>query len=393
MVAARSQRSRSRRLRNWLAAPILLLSLAFVLGAASHSDVQNSASSSGWASNWHRTSGAPAGLTYVGSARCAECHRSIANIQAGTDMALAATVPNQTYPGGTSALTFRDGPYELQMARQKDAVVYSVTDGKTTLSVPLLWSFGRGYAGQTYIFQHDGTYYESRLSYYSDLKGLDITMGHSRQAPQSLLAALGRPLASGEVSKCFSCHTSEDLFESKLDLSRVHPGITCENCHGPGSEHVQAMKNPGATSLDTAAIFNPGSLAPADLNDFCGTCHRSTHDVLAANIKDIRNIRFQPYRLENSPCYDPSDKRITCIACHDPHANLDRSAASYDAKCLACHANRGEVRTSMQTAPACPRQTKECVTCHMTKRLLPGTHHEFTDHYIRVSQPGEPYPG
>jgi hypothetical protein len=110
-------------------------------------------------------------------------------------------------------------------------------------------------------------------------------------------------------------------------------------------------------------------------------------------VRDIRNIRFQPYRLENSRCYNPSDNRITCIACHDPHRNLITTSISYDSKCLACHRNKGERYTSLQMAPGCPRETHKCVSCHMPKLTLLGAHHAFTDHYIRVYFPVQPYPG
>ena len=32
----------------------------------------------------------------------------------------------------------------------------------------------------------------------------------------------------------------------------------------------------------------------------------------------VANVRFQPYRLISSKCYDAEDSRIRCTACHDP---------------------------------------------------------------------------
>jgi hypothetical protein len=180
------------------------------------------------------------------------------------------------------------------------------------------------------------------------------------------------------------------VFDGILRIGDLHPGVTCENCHGPGSEHLSEMKASPDFNSSNLKIFNPGKLSPADLNDFCGSCHRSTRDVLSMNIHDVRNVRFQPYRLENSRCYDPTDKRITCIACHDPHRSLVTSAASYDAKCLSCHA---QGKSEGKMAAACPKAMHNCVSCHMPKTVLPGAHYEFTDHYIRIVRPGEHYPG
>lgn len=373
----------------WVACCVLL-----VIAASGHSESRDKPIHDSWMTNWQRASGAPAGMQYVGSETCAKCHSSIAGTQSSTEMNHAAlNAKDSVLLREHASLSYRDGSYTLHIERRASGVTYSATDGKSTVSVPVLWAFGLGKAGQTYIFERSGAYYESRVSFYSELQNLDITIGHSRQTPSSLLEALGRRLPADEVDKCLSCHTSEDVFAGKLAIGQVHPGVTCENCHGPGSAHVHAMNAPERNVYASTDIFNPGMLAPADLNDFCGTCHRSTSDVLALNIRDIRNIRFQPYRLENSRCYDPSDKRITCIACHDPHRALVTSLSSYDSKCLACHADRMEHRSASHAAPACPKATENCVSCHMPKIALPGAHYAFTDHYIRVYRSGEPYPG
>ena len=56
----------------------------------------------------------------------------------------------------------------------------TVTDGKDTVTVPILYAFGQGKAGQTYVLQYDGAYYESRVSFYNEVKGLDFTIGSPR---------------------------------------------------------------------------------------------------------------------------------------------------------------------------------------------------------------------
>jgi Cytochrome c554 and c-prime len=292
------------------------------------------------------------------------------------------------------SLTFRQGSCELRIERQGDAVIYSAAQGNNIVSVPLLWAFGEGVAGQTYIYRKDGILYESRVSYYPEISGLDLTTGHSRQLPRSLTEALGRPMAKEEVTRCFGCHTSEDVFGGSLQIDQLQPGVACENCHGPGNQHLAIVQSeyPVTEQLHEWNIFNPGKLSPADLNDFCGTCHRSTRDVLAAKIRDIRDLRFQPYRLENSRCYDPTDSRIACLACHDPHVPLETDLKSYDAKCLSCHVDRGEKTTAIRSAPACRTATSGCASCHMPKLTLPGAHYKFTDHYIRVYKADAPYP-
>jgi hypothetical protein len=340
--------------------------------------------------HWLRTSGASFGSHYVGSRVCAGCHSGIAKTQSNTPMGKASVgVLESRFLLQHPTLTYNDGTRVLRIERRGNQEVYSVNDGTHTISAPILWAFGLGDAGQTYVFERDGIYYESRISYYKAIDGLDLTIGHLPEPPATLSDALGRRLSKEEVAKCFPCHTSEDVVNNQVETSHVQTGVTCENCHGPGSQHLEAIQDPQSDRLH---IFNPRTLSAGDLNDFCGTCHRSTRDVLAANIRGIRNVRFQPYRLENSRCYDPSDKRTSCLACHDPHRNLVVDPGSYDVKCLACHANRSEKPTTASKAAACPTAIKNCTSCHMPKLDLPGAHYKFTDHYIRVYRPGDAYP-
>ena len=101
----------------------------------------------------------------------------------------------------------------------------------------------------------------------------------------------------------------------------------------------------------------------------------------------IANIRFQPYRLAGSKCYDVDDARINCLACHDPHREVNANLLDYDAKCSACHGG------GKAGAKTCPVAKQGCVTCHMPKLELPGAHFKFTDHRIRIVKPHQPFPG
>jgi len=333
---------------------------------------------------------APAGAQIVGAAVCAQCHAAEASTQTTTPMALAAEPAAQSnilleHP----RLNFRLGLYSYQIVRAGQQSVYSVSDGHKTTSVPIEWAFGRGEAGQTYVFQREGSYYQSRVSFYTDTQRLDLTLGFARTVPHSLEEALGDRLSTVEARLCFGCHNTAALSVSQLDVQAMVPGVGCEACHGPGSRHVTAMK---AGRLETAFILNPGKEAPEDLVDFCGSCHRTWLMVETMQVRGVNNVRFQPYRLENSRCWDGADGRISCLACHNPHRPRVREAAFYDSKCLSCHRQRGTPAARKSDAPACPVSTTDCVSCHMPKYELHGGHFKFTDHQIRVVRAGEPYP-
>jgi hypothetical protein len=261
-----------------------------------------------------------------------------------------------------------------------------------SISETILYCFGQGVAGQTYVFRHKGALYESRVSYFQELKGLDITILHPRAVPASLEDALGRQMSAEGAKGCFSCHSTGAVSGSQLQLERLAPGVSCEACHGPGEKHLAAVR---AENFKDLQIFNPGSLDPFDLTqEFCGSCHMSFEQAFAMpDHGGINNLRFQPYRIFNSRAHFLNDSRISCTACHDPHDKLKHEASFYDSKCLACHlSDSKEARTEMRAAAACPVSTKQCTSCHMPKVDVPEMHFKFTDHWIRIVKPQEPTP-
>ena len=57
----------------------------------------------------------------------------------------------------TPRLAFRSGPYSYLVERRDSGSSLTVT--KDALSEPILWAFGQGQAGQTYVIKHEGSYY------------------------------------------------------------------------------------------------------------------------------------------------------------------------------------------------------------------------------------------
>jgi len=293
------------------------------------------------------------------------------------------------------AMTFRIGNYNYEIKRKDKQSIYAVTDGKETISLPIVYAFGDGKTGQTYILQYEGGLYESLLSFYKEISGLDFTIGAARGIPRSLKQALGRRLSDNEVSNCFSCHSTGGVSGGQLHLDRLTPGIRCEGCHGPGGQHAAAGK---AAEPNAKLIFNPGRLGGDELSqDFCGSCHRGNDEFSLLKGMEINNVRFQPYRIFHSKCYS-DDRRISCTACHDPHQPLRQDAVHYDAKCLACHASMESAagsksgQGSQALIPGCRVSAKDCTSCHMPKVGPPAAHRKFTDHYIRIVKPREGYP-
>ena len=330
----------------------------------------------------------PVGTVFVGDHACAECHKKFGSF-ATTGMAMAMEpIAGSKVLTNNPKLTMQLGPYTYEIKRDGKESTYSVTDGKQTISLPIHYAFGQGRMGQTYMLERDGKFYESLISFYNEPKGLDFTTGVARTVPLSLEAAVGRLLSANEVSSCFSCHATAALNGSQLQLDTFVHGIRCEACHGPGGKHIAKVK---AGESGARFIFNPGRLNGDELTQqFCASCHRGTTEFAALQNMELNNVRFQPYRIFLSKCYS-GDRNISCTACHNPHDPLKEDATYYDNKCLACHSLKGQPAQG-GAATSCPVADKDCTSCHMPKIEVKTAHFTFTDHYIRIVKPGEPFP-
>jgi hypothetical protein len=112
---------------------------------------------------------------------------------------------------------------------------------------------------------------------------------------------------------------------------------------------------------------------------------------MPASRTDPAWARFPGSTLPWSRCYAESGGALHCVTCHDPHRDAETGSASYEAKCLSCHApsspaadpgDRKDVARGASTCPVNP--AGDCVRCHMPKVRYDQMHVDFTDHFIRV---------
>lgn len=336
---------------------------------------------------------------YTGPQACRECHAEKFADQATTAMRRTAF-----HADASSALhahprlAFEVGPYRYLIETDANHSLYSVTNGKQTLSSPLLWAFGTPRVGQSYLFKRaGGHFYEARVTYFETIKGLGFTPSRDLLSPKGVDEAMDRLVPTAEVNHCFSCHTTASVIGDQFDEEHLIPGVTCESCHGPGAKHVSDMKSLVKGDLKAAAqndIFDSAHLAPNDAVDFCGACHATLWDVKLTGAHGPSTTRSAPYRLVTSKCWGKSgDARLVCTACHDPHVPLQTDDASYDHACLRCHnTTLGAALTDEHPGKACPVAKANCSSCHMPKVYVKEMHDNFTDHRIRIVRAGEPFP-
>lgn len=334
---------------------------------------------------WWPTKGTFPRDQYVGSETCGRCHADIAVTQKNTSMAHAvkpATV--DAFTNMPHSMRFRAGSYDYAVTQTATGAEYSTTNGQQSASAPLTWVFGDRQFGDTFLYQQNGIYFESRVSYYRALNGLDLTTGRTRFEPSRIETALGRRMPPDEPPLCFSCHSTASSTDGQFRPERLILGVTCEACHGPGALHVAQMSLEHDATASTL-IFNPARLGPADSMDFCGACHRTSADVSLSPVSGMFVLRFPAYRLEQSRCWGNGDARLTCTACHDAHKPRVQDAAFYDKVCVSCHSPAsGAAKERAHAIGTCKVSNHECVSCHMPKYTISSMHTDFTDHKIAV---------
>jgi hypothetical protein len=367
---------------------------------------------------------------YVGSGACSRCHVEIYNHFLRTSMgrSLTPVTPDFLHSVPVSASIYdpkSDRHFEVhtqdgklyQSEYQVDGAGHEVF--RNTHAIDFI--VGTGANGLTGLTQHDNYLFEAPLSYYKETGNWALSPGYEKKdqgfsrvvAPGCIFCHSGRPQpVAGRIGKY------QDPAFSQLSVG-------CENCHGPGSAHVQAMGMGESYSRGKdPTIVNPANLTPALADNICMSCHQ-TGDIRVFQpgktyadfrpgqpLDRVLAILMTPPTRDNPPredhvehyysmilskCYRasaglPSEKQMRCISCHDPHVEpaSEEAPAFFNGKCMSCHTAqscKASAQVRAKTAPA-----DNCIGCHMPKRAGGAiSHTSLTNHRI-VARPDEPFP-
>lgn len=327
---------------------------------------------------------------FIGAKACAQCHSANYATQQSSRHAatyhpswkglkflppLEKPIVDPENPQVAHALADKDGNTQWQ----------EFQDGEKPSTAILEFVFGSGSVGATPVGRDtDGQYREMRLSYYHKINGWDVTEGQPAQ-PADPGLYLGAILPPDGLRRCIGCH-STDLYsaQTRTGPAAQDHGIGCENCHGPGGNHLKAVE----LEFPDLAIARPTLASAREVTQLCARCHSPPGRLVRPSDPDA--VRFQGTTLTWSRCYTQSNGGLSCVTCHNPHRDVEKSATYYESKCLECHA-AGATATKALTAhqpssqTACPVNPKgDCLSCHMPVARESFTHTSFTDHHIRV---------
>jgi len=174
---------------------------------------------------------------------------------------------------------------------------------------------------------------------------------------------------------CGKCHTTgyDADTENRRGLEGLvgdweFDGIHCEECHGPGGDHV--------TSMSAADIYSD-----PDTEAVCGKCHTRSADGIAASGGFVKHHEQWD---EFSRSVHASVMPKGCMTCHDPHEPI------FDQTRLAAIQAALEDPTSVDNLEPPPGIITECTDCHTEVNVVhPGPTECISCHMAFTGKSGQ----
>ncbi len=196
-----------------------------------------------------------------------------------------------------------------------------------------------------------------------------VAKGVNKSGKAAAPAASAKPVLLDASKKCVGCHTTGYNPSTKVwDFA----GVSCESCHGAGSNHVRAGEK--------TQITNPTVLSKERQAMICGQCHSKGTDIsktyaFPINFKPgddlgkffidakpkTAGFNQQYSELVTSKHYTAG---VICTSCHNPHGPVTGTTRQLIKPvidlCTGCH----KEQQLAKHAPGSPAGTT-CATCHM----------------------------
>lgn len=191
---------------------------------------------------------------------------------------------------------------------------------------------------------------------------------------------------------CYNCHVSQlsTNYDPKTDTYRTtwaEPGINCETCHGPATEHnTLARAAAKGQPLPELRIISTKTMTKVQRNDLCASCHAKANPLTTEyrptarfydhfDLATLEDPDFyadgrdlgENYTLTSwsmSPCVKSG--QIDCMHCHTSSGRYRFKLEKFNDACLPCHEDK--VRNpAAHTHHADTSEGSTCISCHMPK--------------------------
>jgi Flp pilus assembly protein TadD len=321
----------------------------------------------------------------VGSEVCRTCHPEIAASYARTPMARSS--------GPAASLDLPDATFTAAGHRYHlEGNHFTIQGSGVEFTAIADYFIGSGAHGRSFLVSRDRYLFELPVTWYAGKGIWDASPGYENNADVRLNRAV--------EPSCLFCHASRvrPIFGTQNRYAEppfAEAGISCERCHGPGSEHA---RDPVA-----APLLNPATAEPAVRDSVCAQCHLTGDARIERPGRTLAEFRagddlsaFATWfvlpgkgfkvtshveKLAENRCATPAGAKLACGTCHDPHPVSGQTQAESTlrmtvAACTGCHS---------EAHAAQPERAGRCPDCHMPKtKAVDGGHGVITDHSISI---------
>src|SRR5206468_11542707 len=103
--------------------------------------------------------------------------------------------------------------------------------GQTTERLQLIWAFGAGRKGITFVGRTSSNEYgQGRVSWYQRINALDITTGGEQKQVKNAHDGVAQWVTEKERQECFGCHLTRQAEALPEVIEESNAGIQCERC-------------------------------------------------------------------------------------------------------------------------------------------------------------------
>lgn len=370
--------------------------------------------------------------TYLGGAVCATCHPAEQKAWAGShhDRAMAEATPDNVL-GDFDNATFRHAGIMSRFFR-KDGAHMVRTDGPDGRLHDYRIKYTFGFKPlQQYLIEFPGGRLQALGIAWDSRPREEGGQRWFHLYPDRMLRA-GDPLHWTGIDQvwnyqCADCHSTNvrknyDETGERYATTWTDINVTCEACHGPGSNHVAWAKGNGtagagkglANALDErrgvqwtidsehGRPVRAQSRSSSREIETCARCHSRRGQFsdewhagmpLADGFRlaliepglyfDDGQMREEVYNVGSLLQSRMQAKGVTCSDCHDPHTA--RLRAPGNSVCAQCHAP-AKYDGSLHHHHAAGSRGAECAACHMPTTVYMGVDRRH-DHGFRIPRP------
>jgi predicted CXXCH cytochrome family protein len=348
---------------------------------------------------------------YLGSVTCKSCHTAEYNDWLKSDHFQAMHLAtDSTVLGDFNNTSFvADGVTNTFF--KKEGKFYINTQGEDGLNhdYEVLYTFGYFPLQQYLIAFPGGRMQATRVTWDSRDKKWFHQYAGQKMASNDWLHWTGN--GQNWNTMCASCHSTDlqknyDVASDAYHTTWSEVNVTCENCHGPGSRHVDfiqsaAFKN-GERIKNAGFVYGRDTTPQIQLNA-CAACHARKSDIaqetvhsdeimddLIPQVISTENyfadgqIRDEDYEYGSFTQSKMFNNGVQCSNCHNPHSGKLRRTGNE--LCLQCH----KPTYDSPTHHFHKADTEEslCINCHMPVKTFMGIDHR-RDHSFRIPRPDQ----